>query len=125
MCPNHIFGFHALIKKQPQKIEKTLKNDPQNRENRVPKWLKNKDPEKAAPKEHKIMKNYQTYSKMGSRKLVQAPPFFVLFQHWGTPGHPHGPQSLQKRPKAASKRQFGVIFAPIFTHFRPILAQFF
>ena len=53
---------------------------------------------------------------MGSRKLVQAPPFFVLFQHWGTPGHPHGPQSLQKRSQEAPKPQFCLFLAPIFSH---------
>ena len=125
MNPNHIFCFHTLIKKNNKKsIDKTLTNDPQNRENRVPKWLKNKDSQKAAPKEHKITKNDQKCAKMGSPTEGYRSHFFVIFEHWGTPGHPHGPQSFQKRSKEASKRQFGIIFAPIFTHFRPFVANF-
>ena len=89
-----------------------------------PNGSKTKTPKKQPPKEHKITKNDQKYAKMGSPTEGYRSHFFVIFEHWGTPGHPHGPQSFQKRSKEASKRQFGVIFAPIFTHFRPIMPKF-
>ena len=62
-------------------------------------------------------KKYQKCAKMGSPKSVKDRPLFVTFEHWGTPGHPHGSQSFQKRPKEASKKQFVIIFASIFTSF--------
>ena len=51
--------------------------------------------------------------------------FFALFEPRGTPGDPQAPQRSPLSSKEASKRQFGVIFAPFFTHFRPILLQIF
>ena len=51
--------------------------------------------------------------------------FFALFEPRGTPGDPQGSQRSPRSPKEASKRQFGIIFAPIFTHVRPMLAPFF
>ena len=56
---------------------------------------------------------------------MQATPFFVLFDHWDPPGHPHGPQSLQKRSQEAPKPQFCIFFAPIFSHFGYNFHMFF
>ena len=85
--------------------------------------IKNKDSQKGASQEQKIRKNDPKYAKMGSQTEGYGSHFFVLFEHWGTPGHPHGPQSLQKRSKEASKRQFGAILGLIFRHFRTFHAN--
>ena len=105
---------------------KSKKKHSKNISNSLQKPLKNQSqtkskqrPRKSAPKSASICAKVPKMDQHGSRKSVQALPFFVIFEHWGTSGHPHGPQSFQKRSKEASKRQFGVIFAPIFIHFRP------
>ena len=125
MSPNHIFCFHALIKKRPKKHRKNTQKWSPKPWKSSPKWLTNKDSQKAAPKEHQITKNDQTSTKMGSSGGGPRTHFFALFEPRGTPGDPQGPQRSPRSSKEASKGQFGIIFAPNFTLFRPILAQFF
>ena len=62
---------------------------------------------------------------MGPRVGGPRTHFFALFEPRGTPGDPQGSQRSPRSPKQASKRQFGAIFTPFFTHFRPIFATFF
>ena len=85
----------------------------------------NRDPEKAVQKVLQSTKKYPKLSKMGFRKEVQAAPFFVLVDHWDPPGHPHGPQSLQKRSHEAPKPQFCFFLASDFSHFWYNLDIFF
>ena len=119
----HIETTFFICTHGPRKSKKNTPKTPQshskNHSKISPKPNPNRDPEKALQKVLQFAQKYQHLTKMGSRKRVQTPLFFIIFEHWGTSGHPHGPQSFQKRSKEASKRQFGIIFAPIFTHFRP------
>ena len=111
-------------RKSKKNTPKTPQIHSQNHSKINPKPSSNRDTEKALQKVLQIAKKYQKWSKMGSLKRERGTPFFVIFEHWDPSGHPHGPQSFQKRSKEASKRQFGVIFAPIFTHFRPMMPKF-
>ena len=87
-----------------------------------PNGSKTKTPKKQPPKSIKSRK----ISKNGLPMGPQGGPrthFFAFFEPRGTPGDPQGYQRSPRRPKEASKRQFGVIFAPICIHVRPILPQ--
>ena len=104
-------------RKSKKSIPKTLQIHSKNHSKISPKPNPNRDPEKALHKVLQSAKKYPKWSKMGSRKVVQAAPFFVLFDHWDPPGHPHGPQSIQKRSQEASKPPFCLFLAPICSHF--------
>ena len=79
-------------------------------------------PKKQPPKSIKSRKISKKCLPMGPQGGPQT-HFFALFEPRGTPGDPQGYQRSPRRPKEASKRQFGVIFAPICIHVRPILPQ--
>ena len=121
MYRNHIFHLHTRSKKIQKNSPKTPQIHSKNHSKISHKPNSNRDPEKALQKVLQSAKKYPTWSKMGSRKKVKAAPFFVLFDHWDPPGHPHGPQSLQKRSQEAPKPQFCFFLAPILSHFCYIL----
>ena len=98
-------------------IPKTPQIHSKNHSKISPKPNSNRDPEKALQKVFQSATKYRKCAKMGSPTEGYRSHFFVIFEHWDPPGHPHGPQSLQKRSQEAPKPQFCLFLAPMFSHF--------
>ena len=121
MSPNHNFCFHALIKKRPKNIEKTLKNDPQNRENRVPNGSQTKTPKKQPPKSIKSRKITKNVQKWGPQRRVME----VTFSSFLSIGVPLGTHMAPRASKRGPMKPPSLHFASFWHPFSHIFASFY
>ena len=121
MNPNHIFGFHALIKKQPQKHRKnTQKWSPKPWKSSPQMATKHRLP-KSSPQRASI---HEKLPKMCQNGVPNGGLSKSLFRHFWALGHPWAPTWPPELPKEVPWSPQASILPHFGTHVLTFLLQF-